>query len=79
MDTKIPIDIKSGSGTSFISKLYSKVYYVLQDAMPQVRKAQEIELFSILENLVNSGMAVKRLELMSGNEFIDLELLKDFI
>ncbi|MEK5357866.1 hypothetical protein [Paenibacillus sp. FSL L8-0709] len=79
MYSQTPIAIKSGSGTSFISKQYSKVYYVLQDALPQVRKAQEIELLSILENLVTSGMAVKQPELMSGNEFIDLDLRKDFI
>ncbi|WP_028563748.1 hypothetical protein [Paenibacillus pinihumi] len=63
----------------FNDVLYSKTYYVLKEAMPQVVDAPTGEKQSIVEKLVELGKAVKQPEINgSGKSLIGYKLMLEF-
>ncbi|MGV2886201.1 hypothetical protein [Paenibacillus taichungensis] len=59
--------------------LYSRVYYVLKEAMPQVTAAPEGGKQAIVEKLVEMGKAVKQPEISgNGKSFIGQKLMLEF-
>ncbi|MBA9086517.1 hypothetical protein FHR92_002995 [Fontibacillus solani] len=59
--------------------LYSKIYYVLKEAMPQVIEAPAEEKQAVVEKLVELGKAVKQPEIGgNGKSFFGKNLMLDF-
>ncbi|WP_138753554.1 hypothetical protein [Paenibacillus sinopodophylli] len=59
--------------------LYSKIYYVLKEAMPQVNESSNGEKQAVIEKLVEQGKAVGQPESGgSGKSFFGQRLMLEF-